>query len=320
MSSSDKTIKQHNLITQAKHGMSVYQLNIFFLLLSKLGVERKSGHFYRIHLRELEERLGKKIHTGKLKEATSKLRSQEYGIEEEDGSYLQVGVLASARYIHSERIIELELSKVMENFLFDLKDNFTTYQLQTALELKSKYAKRIYQLLCQFRSTGYYTTTIEKMRNQFELQGKYEGYSMFKRKVLEVAKQELEETDMAFTYKVSKRGRKYDKLEFFFNSTQNSKRVEVVSSSSPTPVETRKKVLVQSLLHPQEETREGRRTLYERMTTDFNLSTEEIQRIFDQFTAKEINKILYALNLDFKDKNVQNRKTYTLTRFKMEKK
>lgn len=318
MSSSDKTIKQHNLITQAKHGMSVYQLNIFFLLLSKLGVERKSGHFYRIHLRELEERLGKKIHTGKLKEATSKLRSQEYGIEEEDGSYLQVGVLASARYIHSERIIELELSKVMEDFLFDLKDNFTTYQLQTALELKSKYSKRIYQLLCQFRSTGYYTTTIEKMRNQFELQGKYEGYSMFKRKVLDVAKEELEETDMAFTYKVSKRGRKYDKLEFFFNSAQHSKKVEVVSSSSPTPIKNGTKVPVQLLVHPQEE--EGKRPLYERMTQDFALNRDEIQDIFNGFSAKEIYRILYAVNLDFRDKNVQNKKAYTLTRFKMEKK
>ena len=98
---------------------------------------------------------------------------------------MQVGVLASARYIHSERIIELELSRVMEDYLFDLKDNFTTYQLRIALELKSKYSKRIYQLLCQFRSTGYYTTTIDKLRDKFELQDKYEGYSMFKRKVLD---------------------------------------------------------------------------------------------------------------------------------------
>lgn len=313
MENQNKTIKQHNLITQAKHGMSVYQLNIFFLLLSKLGKERKSGHFYRIHLRELEERLGKKIHTGKLKEATSKLRSQEYGVEEADGSYLQVGVLASARYISSDRIIELELSKVMEDFLFDLKDNFTTYQLQTALELKSKYSKRIYQLLCQYRSTGYYITSIEKMRSQFELQGKYEGFSMFKRKVLEVAKAELEQTDMRFDYKVSKQGRKFDKLEFFFNPAKLPKKAKVIPSLTPSPKD-------EVLLHPEEAIQEGKRTLQERMINDFRLDIGQIKKVFQSFTAKEINKILYQVKLDFNDKGVANKQAYTAKRFELERK
>lgn len=313
MENQNKTIKQHNLITQAKHGMSVYQLNIFFLLLSKLGKERKSGHFHRIHLRELEERLGKKIHTGKLKEATSKLRSQEYGLEEADGSYLQVGVLASARYISSERIIELELSKVMEDFLFDLKDNFTTYQLQTALELKSKYSKRIYQLLCQYRSTGYYITSVDKMRSQFELEGKYEGFSMFKRKVLDVAKAELEETDMRFHYKVSKLGRKYDKLEFFFNSAKLPRKVKAL----PSPILV---IEEENLLHPEEVKEEGKRTLYERMINDFKLDVDQIKKVFQVLPIKDVNKILYQVKLDFNDKGVTSKQAYTVKRFEMEKK
>ena len=72
------------------------------------------------------------------------------------------------------------------------------------------------------------------------------------------------------------------------------------------------------LVHPEEE--EGKRPLYERMANDFMLSREEVQVIFNDFSAKEIYKILYAVNLDFRDKNVQNKKAYTLNRFKMEKK
>ena len=124
-----KTIYQHNMITQARYDMSVYELNLFFTLLSKLDKKEKSNKLYRVSIKEMEEGVGKEININQLRQATSSLRSKEYCLMEEDGSYLQVGILASAEYIRGEGIIELELSRKMERYLFELKDNFTTDEL-----------------------------------------------------------------------------------------------------------------------------------------------------------------------------------------------
>ena len=316
-----KQVKQHNLLTQARYDMSALEMDIVFLLLSKLDNDKRSKKLYRIHIGELEARAGKEvINVTRLRESTSKLRAREYSVVEEDGSYLQVGILASARYIKQDRILELELSMLMEQFLFDLRENFTVYYLETALKLKSKYAKRIYQLLSQFRSTGYYRTTILKMKEQLGLydpktkKEKYTEFTTFKRKVIEVAKKELDATDMKFTYKFMKEGRSFKWIEFYFTpikkkSEQQEKRAE------EQPVQ----LSLDKLIHPEENPQDGKRLLFDRMTDDFKLSHKQIETVFNNFTLKVINKTLYDLSIEFTDRNVKNRGAYTTKRFEMMK-
>lgn len=318
-----KQIKQHNVLTQARYDMSALEMDIVFLLLSKLDNEKRSKKLYRIHIGELEDRAGKEvINVTRLRESTSKLRSREYSIVEEDGSYLQVGILASARYIKQDRILELELSMMMEEFLFDLRENFTVYYLETALRLKSKYAKRIYQLLSQFRSTGFYRISIQKMKEQLGLynpdtgEEKYTEFTTFKRKVIEVAKKELDNTDMKFSYKFMKEGRSYKWMEFYFtplNKRGEHEPKQLELETIPIPVSNK-------LMHPEETEQDGKRLLFDRMTEDYNLSQKQIAIIFQNFNLKTINKTLYNLKLEFNDRNVTNKGAYTAKRFEMSKK
>lgn len=311
-----KTVYQHNMITQARYDMSVYELNLFFILLSKLDKKEKSNKLYRVSIKEMEEGVGKEININQLRSATSSLRSKEYCLMEEDGSYLQVGILASAEYIRGEGIIELELSRKMERYLFELKDNFTTYQLFTALQLNSKYSKRLYQILSQFKSTGYYVTSIEKLKRQLMLidadsgKEKYTEFGMFRKKVLDVAQKELKETDIQFSYKASKKGRKYAKLEFFIKHNPSSAQKKSIPEI---------KVDEQPIIHKEESPAANKRLLYDRMTVDFHLKREQVKKIFSLFSVKEINKVLYDLQFDFRDRNVKNRQIYTLKRFEMSK-
>lgn len=64
---------------------------------------------------------------------------------------MQVGLLASAEYLKGEGVIELEISEKMRPYLIDLKRNFTSFRLQAAFSLSSKYAKRIYQIASQWK-------------------------------------------------------------------------------------------------------------------------------------------------------------------------
>lgn len=318
-----KQIKQHNVLTQARYDMSALEMDIVFLLLSKLDNEKRSKKLYRIRIGELEDRAGKEvINVTRLRESTSKLRAREYSIVEEDGSYLQVGILASARYIKQDRILELELSMRMEEFLFDLRDNFTIFYLETALRLKSKYAKRIYQLLSQFRSTGFYRVSIKKLKEQLGLydpdtgEEKYTEFTTFKRKVIEVAKKELDNTDMKFSYKLMKEGRSFKWIEFNFTALNKRGKQEPTQLTLETiPVPTSNE-----LLHPEERKQEGKRLLFDRMTADYFLSQKQIVTIFQNFGLKMINKTLYDLKIEFNDRNVTNKGAYTAKRFEMSKK
>jgi plasmid replication initiation protein len=325
-----KQVKHHNILTQARYDMSALEMDIVFLLLSKLDEDKRSKKLYRIPIDELEERAGKEIiNVTRLRESTSKLRAREYTVVEEDGSYLQVGILASARYIKQDRILELELSMMMEQFLFDLRDNFTVYYLETALKLKSKYAKRIYQLLSQFRSTGFYRTTLKKLKEQLGLydpdtgEEKYTEFTTFKRKVVEVAKKELGATDMNFTYKFMKEGRSYKWVEFYF--TPLSKQ-PARNNKSPEPQQVlvypkeEATVVSNKQLHPEENLQSGKRLLFDRMTDNFQLSPKQIAIIFENFNLKTVNKTLYDLQLEFNDKNVINKGAYSAKRFEMTKK
>lgn len=59
------------------------------------------------------------------------------------------------------------IAKVDEDYryiLFELRKNFTRFELQEFVSLDSKYAKTLYRLLKQFRTTGVYITTIEEFK------------------------------------------------------------------------------------------------------------------------------------------------------------
>jgi plasmid replication initiation protein len=308
-----KQVKQHNLITQAKHAMTATEMNVMFMLLDKLDENERSKRIYKIDLKELQSKSGKELKLSHLKEATSRLRMREYAIEHQDGSYLQVGILASAEYNATSRTLELELSSKMERFLFDLKENFTIYYLETALQLSSKFSKRIYQMLSQFRATGFYKTTLKKLKEQLGVTESYTKFSAFEKYVLQKAQEELAMTDMSFTYELEKEGRSYKWIIFNFTKGFQKKSVEAVKPESKTEqvpvleVSTAK----EALLHPEEKPTPGKRLVYDRMVGDFNLSPKQVSLIIENFSLAEINQSLYQIQLKVVDGKVQNKASYT---------
>lgn len=303
-------IRQHNVITQARYSLSATELDLFFALLSQIGDDKVSRKAYTIDVKWLEGLSGKKLNTTQLRQSTEKMIRRVYTITEEDGSYVQVALLSSARYIAQERKLILRVDEEMEKYLFDLKSNFTLYYLEKALQLNSKFSKRIYQMLSQFRATGFFKTSIQQLKGRLELydestgEEQYKKVSAFRTYVLDVAQTELKDTDLPFEYELIKSGRSFKNIIFRFeaDSIKTTKKVSKPSSDrSPS----------QPVLHQEEEVREGKRTLYERMATDFNLSHEHILSIFGSFNLQTINKALYDIKLQISDGKVSNKKAYT---------
>lgn len=72
------------------------------------------------------------------------------------------------------QLLTVSINKDFKFILNELTKNFTRFDLQEFINLSSKYAKILYHLLKQYRSTGHYEVPVEKLR---ELTGCPEGYS-----------------------------------------------------------------------------------------------------------------------------------------------
>ena len=216
-------IRQHNAITTARYEMSACEMDIVFSLLSVLRKEDVPGTIYRIRVKELEHLTGRVWNYQRLLEATSNLRSREYLIAD-DKHVLQVGLLASALYVKGEGIIELEISERMRRYLIDLKNNFTSYRLQSVFSLSSKYAKRIYQIASQWKDIGETKTfTLDEFKIMLSLKDpkgveseQYEKISSLQKYVLDVATTQINEhTDLRINYELIKKGRSFHSIRFF---------------------------------------------------------------------------------------------------------
>lgn len=219
-------IRQHNAITTARYEMSACEMDIVFSLLSVLRKEDKAGTIYRIRVKELEQLTNRVWNYQRLLEATSNLRSREYHFED-NKTLLQVGLLASALYVKGEGIIELEISERIRPFLIDLKNNFTSYRLQSVFSLSSKYAKRIYQIASQWKDIGETKTfTLDDFKIMLSLKDpkgqvaeQYEKVSALQKYVLDVATTQINQhTDLRIDYELVKKGRSFHSIRFFVNS------------------------------------------------------------------------------------------------------
>lgn len=94
--------------------------------------------------------------------------------------------------------------------LLDFTKGFRKYELITAMKFKSVYAMRFYELMSgQTKPLFVALEGPDGLRERFHLQGKYEKVNDFRRKVIDVAKKELDESSpYSFVAKEEKAGKK----------------------------------------------------------------------------------------------------------------
>lgn len=242
-------VSQHNVITNARYEMTACEMDIFFYLLSILKKDDKSGTSYKIYMRDIEQITEKKWNYEQFREATYQLLSRVYEVED-DKSLLQVSVLASAHYMKGQGYIELEVSDKIRPYLINLKENFTTYRLKSALLMTSKYAKRIYQLVSQWKDVNIKQYTIDELKYILKLKDPknkepelYKQIVEFKKYVLDVAvKQINESTELQIAYELFKKGRSMHSIQFYINHKTAQRKLIGIEGDDPR-TQTARKIL-----------------------------------------------------------------------------
>lgn len=212
-------IRQSNVLTNARFEYTELQLDMLFFLLSKLRKDEKNS-VYQLDLKELSSLTGKKYNPAYIQKATADMGVRMFEILTET-RYRQLWMFQHVDYLLGQGIIEIQLTEAIVPHLFDLKKNFTSYELASALRLTSKYAKRIYQYCSQWKDQGetkkYDIQDFKRMLGIIDDKGndKTERISDLKSKVLDIAiKQINEHTELQVSYSLEKKVRTFKNIVF----------------------------------------------------------------------------------------------------------
>jgi plasmid replication initiation protein len=128
LSQTKQIIVQDNAITTARYSMTALEKNIMYMVMSQLKNGDPENKYYRINARELMDTIGKKVRYDEFQEATSRILEREIRIMKENGNVLQINLISSAEFIHGTGMIEIGLDPKIRPYLFELKNNFTTFE------------------------------------------------------------------------------------------------------------------------------------------------------------------------------------------------
>lgn len=187
--SARKEVRQHNVLTSAHFRYSKLQMDLLIFLLSKLR-NTSDDLVYLLPVKELEALTGHQQNYDYLKAATANMGSRVFHIKL-DKREEQLWMFQRVAYLEGEGVIEMTLSSTILPYLFDLRNNFTSYEIAAFLKLDSVYAKRIYPLCSQWKDKGatpiYSLLELKKILDLIDDKDgseKYPVYSDFNARVL----------------------------------------------------------------------------------------------------------------------------------------
>ena len=242
---SNELIVKDNSLIEASYSLSTMQQKVLLKAISTIEPNDKDKHIYKFSIKDFAESVNlqdsKSIYAQMKKVCAELTDLKKIHIQKHNGDFIYINWVSSCEYISKEAVVEIEFSKKLMPYLIELKERFTTYYLANVMQLKSGYSIRLFELLKQYEKVGKRAFTLEQLRLQVgtsELNDKgeliredYELYGHFKTRVLLVAQKELKQkTDICFTFKEIKKGKKVVSIEF--EIMENKKNKKLIQNAS----------------------------------------------------------------------------------------
>lgn len=217
-------VKGNELIQKNRFDLSLpEQKTVAFICSMIKPVEAPEQSFqleYEFNIRDYCKVCGIYYDSGKnyadIKAVLKHLSDRSMWLDDGNGEVL-VRWLSKVRTNKKTGIAKIKLDEDLVPYLFDLGQKFTQYQLYNILAMKSAFSVRMYELLKSYAYQRSKTFDIDELKQLLMVTEtkSYKDFSLFRKKVLEKAQEEINElTDLNIYFEPITRGRKVVKVRF----------------------------------------------------------------------------------------------------------
>ena len=232
-SKTPKTYK-NNKLNNANFGDFTHNdYQVFLHLVSKIGGVDEFGKYLqpeqlkREHIltaKDFSDVFNTDIHNTYriLNKACRKLMKTDLTLHRNESLELwQINVCSMAKYNKKEGCITIEFTDRIMPYLSQVRQKFVLYNLKEIANFNSLYTTRLYELIQEFKDTGYMLKSVEKLRDIFAVGDSFKLYSDFKRRTFDHACKEINNNhELNLGYEEIKEGRKVIAVKFVFKKTR----------------------------------------------------------------------------------------------------
>lgn len=207
-------VTMSNMLTRAAYTLSLSEKRLLMFAVTRIDnrlgdsqlitiTPAEYAHFYTLHQKGTYRT---------LKNAVENLWTRTL-VTEDNMKYRWI---ITSRYENG--VIEIEFHPQLKPHLIHLKNQFTQYFLHRAADFKLMYTWRLFELIMQFKQTGYLKMELSEFKKILDIPKTYDrDFGLVRSKVIVPAIKEIKEKDgLKITWKPIKTGRKVTELEFKF--------------------------------------------------------------------------------------------------------
>jgi plasmid replication initiation protein len=238
-SKTPKIYKNKKLNTANFGNFTLNDYQIFLHLVSKIGGVDELGKYLqperlqREHIltaKEFSEVFDAGIDNSYkiLRKAVDKLMKTDLKVERNESLELwRINVCSMAKYNKREGRITVKFTDDIMPYLAQVRKKFVLYNLKEIANFGSLYTTRLYELIQEFKETGWVLKSVEQLRDTFAVGDKFKTYDNLKRKTFGHACKEINDNyDVDLRFEEIKEGRKVVAVKFLFKKTRIHKVID----------------------------------------------------------------------------------------------
>lgn len=231
-SNTPKVYKNKKLNNADFNTFNLNDYQVFLQLISKVGGVDELGKYLqpeqlqRKHLitaKEFSQMFEIDINTTYrvLKTSGKRLARTAITLEKPDLFITQeIPVCSFTEYNNKEGSLTVEFNEHIMPYLAQVRQKFVLYNLKEIANFGSLYSTRLYELIQEFKDTGFIIKSVEQLRTIFSVGNKYSEYKNFKAKTFGHAVEEINsQYEIDLIFKEIKESRKVIAIRFEFKST-----------------------------------------------------------------------------------------------------
>lgn len=207
--------KSNELIT-APYKLTLIEQRLILAAISRLDPRKPMPKKVRVTASEYAE-----IYGLELKHAYMQMHEAADELYERDISIMEGGGRKRRRWVdaanYSDGAVEISFTIHVIPYLTKLYNKVTTYDLRRVARFDSVNTLRLFEMLMQFRKTGWVYLELEALRTALGLSDAYQRFNNFRQRVIDPAVNELrEKCGLDVDYELIKEGRFFTAIKFSF--------------------------------------------------------------------------------------------------------